>query len=843
MADAPLTPALLTGPSQLTMALELEAAEKEFSVKMNLARQLTESALSRKALQSLLEDQKRVEAELRATERRYRTLFECAPDPVFLLSTEEPELGRILDVNASACRAYGYERVMLIGLRITDLNTAESTAPATERLAGVVDSEGLVFETVHRRKNAEAFPVEVTASRVELDGRVCLLAFCRDVADRKQAEAALRESEARWRFAMDGSGDGMWDWRIDTGRVFCSKRWKSMLGYAEDELSNMVKEWEQLVHPDDLPRALDSAADHFRGLAEHHVVEQRMRCKDGSWKWILARGRVIEWSTPGKPRRMIGTYTDIDQEKRREETQQALVRRLDLVMRASNLGVWELDLQTGQLDWDEAMHALYGVSREEAAGSLEAFRQGVHPDDLARMDQTIVDMRGGRVFQTFEFRIIRRSDGALRTIEGNGYLLRDGDGAPQRLLGMNRDITEQREAELSRRLLENQLGQAQKMETLGTLAGGIAHDFNNLLAGMIGCLELALPLLPAAHPAGDWLGRARGAGMRARDLVKRLMLFSRRTPSVGRKSMQINQLIDETLPILHASLPSSIVIRTQKNPVVGEVLGDYGQLQQVLMNLCLNAAHAIGSRQGQITLEVRPAEAVSVDGLSGPLGSQVCLSVADDGCGMDAATQARIFDPFFTTKPEGQGTGLGLAIVHGIVHDHGGTIRLRSAPGQGTCFEVYFPVIKKAPVVVEPPSAPLTPLAGAGRRVLLVDDEEVLRTFVCAVLTMAGFEVVTADNGLSGASVVAASPDAFSFAIVDLSMPGRNGFELISDIHGLRPGLPVILMSGDHNRYGGAGSEAGPEAYIRLAKPFSILELNTVISPLLEAKPGSREPR
>ncbi len=843
MADVPFSSSPNTSPSQLTMALELEAAEKEFSVKMNLARQLTESALSRKALQSLLEDQKRVEAELRATERRYRTLFECAPDPVFLLSTEEPELGRILDVNASACRAYGYERMKLIGLRIADLNTAESTAPATERLAGVVDSEGLVFETIHRRKNGETFPVEVTASRVELDGRVCLLAFCRDVADRKQAEAALRESEARWRFAMDGSGDGMWDWRIDTGRVFCSKRWKSMLGYAEDELSNMVKEWEQLVHPDDLPRALDSAADHFRGLAEHHVVEQRMRCKDGSWKWILARGRVIEWSTPGKPRRMIGTYTDIDQEKRREETQQALVRRLDLVLRASNLGVWELDLQTGRLDWDEAMHVLYGVSREEAGGSLEAFRQGVHPDDLARMDQTIEDMRGGRVFHSFEFRIIRRSDGALRTLEGNGYLLRDGDGSPQRLLGMNRDITEQREAELSRRLLENQLGQAQKMETLGTLAGGIAHDFNNLLAGMIGCLELALPLLPAAHPAGDWLGRARGAGMRARDLVKRLMLFSRRTPSVGRKSMQVNQLIDETLPILHASLPSSIVIRTQKNLGVGEVLGDYGQLQQVLMNLCLNAAHAIGARQGQITLEVRPADAISVDGLSGPLGSQVCLSVADDGCGMDAATQARIFDPFFTTKPEGQGTGLGLAIVHGIVHDHGGAIRLRSAPGQGTCFEVYFPVIKKAPVVVEPPSAPLTPLAGAGRRVLLVDDEEVLRTFVCAVLTMAGFEVVTADNGLSGASVFAASPDAFSFAIVDLSMPGRNGFELISDIHGLRPGLPVILMSGDHNRYGGAGSEAGPEAYIRLAKPFSILELNTAISPLLEAKPGSREPR
>jgi two-component system cell cycle sensor histidine kinase/response regulator CckA len=261
------------------------------------------------------------------------------------------------------------------------------------------------------------------------------------------------------------------------------------------------------------------------------------------------------------------------------------------------------------------------------------------------------------------------------------------------------------------------------------------------------------------------------------------------------------------------------------------------------MNLCLNAAHAIGARQGQITLEVRVVEAVSGGHLNGPPANQVCLSVADDGCGMDAATQARIFDPFFTTKPEGQGTGLGLAIVHGIVHDHGGSIRLRSARGQGTCFEIYLPVMTTALAVVPPPSAAPAPLAGAGRRVLLVDDEEVLLTFMSAVLTMAGFEVVTANNGLTGAALFAASPNDFSFALFDLSMPGRNGLELISDVRALRPGLPVILMSGDHNRYGGAGGEAAAESYIRLNKPFSIMELNEVIGPLLEPKAAVPAPR
>jgi PAS domain S-box-containing protein len=963
------TPKALPAAAQLTMDLQIGAAEKEFSVKMNLARQLTESAQSRKALQALLEEQKRVEATLRATERRYRTLFECAPDPVFLLSLDPADSGRIVDVNDSACRVYGYGREELLALRITDLNTEEAGGVAAARIKRMLDGDNLAFEFIHRRKDGVEFPVELNASLVEVDGRMCMLAFSRDITahkraeaalalketrlraiievspvpmvlnddrgnitflnpafthtfgygrldiptlaawwpklfpepayrqwaigtwqvelerslrtgmpftpmeltlnckngrtktvlanaapktntyetdqlvvlyditDRKEAEAALRESEARWRFAMDGSGDGMWDWRVDTGMVFCSKRWKSMLGYAEDELSNMVKEWEQLVHPDDLPRALDSAADHFRGQTEHHVVEQRMRCKDGTWKWILARGKVIEWSAPGKPRRMIGTYTDIDQEKRRDETQQALVRRLDLVLRASGCGVWEYDFQSGELDWDDAMHALFGLRREEATGMIGDFRSAVHPDDLARMDQTVEEMRGGRIFQSFEFRIIRRSDGALRTIEGSGYLLRDGDGLPLRLLGMNRDITEQKESEQSRRQLENQLGQAQKMETLGTLAGGIAHDFNNLLGGMIGCLELAQPLLPAQHPAGEWLGKARGAGIRARDLVKRLMLFSRRAPSVGRKPMQLSQLLDETLPILHASLPASITMRTQKNPEVGEVLGDYGQLQQVLMNLCLNAAHAIGVKQGQISIEVRPVQGIAVEALTGAMGPQVCLAVSDDGCGMDKATQGRIFDPFFTTKPEGQGTGLGLAIVHGIVHDHGGVIRLRSAPGEGACFEVFLPVIKPTVPVVEPPSVVVKSLAGGGRRVLLVDDEEVLLTFVSAVLKMAGFEVVTALNGLKGAEVFAAEPEAFSFAIVDLSMPGRNGFELIADLRALRPSLPVILMSGDHNRYGG-GTSAGAENYVRLNKPFSINELNAAIGPLLDFAAG-----
>ncbi len=822
--------------SRAVLILQREADERESRVQQELARQLAETNRARQALQLLLEEQRRVEAELRTAEQRYRILFDSAPDPVFLVDGDPDALGRILDVNELGASLHGYTREELLAMSISELDTPDSARHVPERMRRLLAGEALRFEVSHRRKDGSEFPIEVTARRTEIDGRPCILSYNRDITERKRVEAAMRETETRWRFALDGAGDGLWDWNVETGAVYYSRRWKSMLGYAETDLGDTIQVWRDLVHPDDLPAASVAVAEHFTGATKITYLEHRMRCSDGSWKWILARGQVVEWIGPGRPRRMIGTHTDIDQAKRQEAVQQTLLRRLDLVMRASRIGVWEWDLARQNLDWDDAMHALYGVTRAESRGTLPDFRSCVHPDDLELVDRTFAALVAGDDIHRFEFRIVRRSDRAIRVIEGNGHLLRDADGKPERLLGMNRDITEEKQAEAARRSLEEQLVQAQKMETLGTLAGGIAHDFNNILTGIIGCVELAGQQMQDRPDALDLLARARGAGMRARDLVKRLMLFARRAPDTGRNSLSLGRMLDETLPILVATLPSSIVLRCQKETGADEIFGDHGQIQQVVLNLCLNAADAIGPKQGHIEIELRPVEILPDDGLACAPGPALRLSISDDGCGMDPATQARVFDPFFTTKPEGKGTGLGLAIVHGIVHDHGGAIRLQSAPGAGCRFDIFLPRYYASEPAGEDVSPASTPeIVGAGRRVLLADDEEFVRCFAERILTGCGFVVDTANDGVEGARRFAAAPAAYALALVDLSMPGRNGFELIGDLRRLRPDLPAILMSGDHHRYDHTVGAADHPEFLELSKPFGIEELKSAIRRALAA--------
>ena len=465
---------------------------------------------------------------------------------------------------------------------------------------------------------------------------------------------------------------------------------------------------------------------------------------------------------------------------------------------------------------------------------LVSYASLIHPDDAECLWEKCQASLEARIPCSHEYRIINRA-GEVRWVWERASGVYGPAGDLQVIEGFITDITERKEADARRRQLEAQLNQAQKLETLGTLAGGIAHDFNNLLAGMIGCIELSQSSLPAGHDADPNLERARVAGLRARELIKRLLLFSRRAPDTVRKPLQLGQLLDETLPIVHASLPASIAIQTLKSNGIGDVLGDYGQLQQVLMNLCLNAGHAIGAKQGHITVDLRPARILPDDGFGCAPGFYACLSVTDDGSGMDEATQAKVFDPFFTTKPEGQGTGLGLALVHGIVHDHGGAIRLRSTPGQGTCFEIYLPAAEGVATSSEPKPPSPGELSGDGFHALVVDDEEAVRMLVSTVLTMTGFKVESASDGLEGAGCFAERPDAFAFALVDLSMPGRNGFELIADMHAIRPGFPVILMSGDHNRYDSPESGHTGDVFIRLAKPFTIVELKAALSAVLDA--------
>lgn len=660
-----------------------------------------------------------------------------------------------------------------------------------------------------------------------VEGGTVLRGLMVDISARKAVEAALRASEARWRFALDGAGDGLWDWNLETDEIFFSRRWKSMLGYAAGEVAHRRAEWARLIHPADLARVEAALATHFRQHGGPGAIELRMRCRDGSWKWVLARGGVVEWRADGRPLRMIGTHTDIDETKRQREAEARLTRRLHLALAASQMGVWRYHLHTREHEWDERMQTIFGLGPEELPADEPAFLQLVHPDDRERMAAELARVRLGPGHFEYRFRI-RRPDGAVRHLRSFGSVHPDEEGRPEWVTGVNEDETERIEAEERRRRLEAQLLQSQKLETLGTLAGGVAHDFNNVLAGLMGLVHHALLVLPPDHAATVHLNHASDGVLRARELVRRLLLSARRNPDAERRPVGLGPLIQDTLPLLVATLPAAVLVETRLEAPDLVVQADGGQLQQVLVNLYVNAMQAIGDRPGRIRVELSEVELGAEAGLAVPAGRYARLAVSDNGRGMDEATRVRVFEPFFTTKTPGEGTGLGLAIVQGVVHTHGGDLRVMSAPGAGATFEVFLPLGGEAG-----PEPGLEPkVRGRGRVVLVVDDEARLRSYLRAVLEEVGFAVETCADGRTAAARFEGLADGLALVVLDLTLPGVTGAELIVTLRARRPDLPIVLISGNHERYG-ALPVGGDARLQRLTKPFTPEEVVAAVAQVL----------
>jgi len=347
-----------------------------------------------------------------------------------------------------------------------------------------------------------------------------------------------------------------------------------------------------------------------------------------------------------------------------------------------------------------------------------------------------------------------------------------------------------------RRSLEAQLRESQRIESIGTLAGGIAHDFNNILAAILGNVALARDDVGPDHPAQASLEQIRKASSRARDLVQQILAFGRRQPH-SLVAQPLQPLVEETVALLRSTLPASVTLDCAVTAEPLNAEADATQIQQVLMNLCTNAWHALQGRPGRIEIGLEPHTVTAPAARGGKAlaaGRYARLWVRDTGIGMDAATEARIFEPFFTTKPTDQGTGLGLSVVHGIVTAHQGAIRVDSAPGQGTTVNLYLPITDREPVTL--PQATLISAQGAGQHVLYVDDDEVIVVMVERLLTQAGYRVSVFRDGRAAVAAVQAAPDAFDVVVTDYNMPDFTGMDVARAVAAIRPGLPVVISSG-----------------------------------------------
>jgi PAS domain S-box-containing protein len=622
-----------------------------------------------------------------------------------------------------------------------------------------------------------------------------------DTLDQADAAAAAppsaparAQTEQLLQRALDASRLAVWDLNLDSGRIELSAGWSQMLGGPAEPTVTTFGALARLVPTEDQLRIVAAMNPAIKGSTQTYSVDHRVRRPDGDDIWILSEGEVVERGPRGHAARAIGTNRDITERKRAElALRESEARYRELVELAADW-YWEQD--------DQFRFTRLSSHEDYLAGSSEAAHIGKARWELPHLGVTDDAWRRHRAqllrrepFRDFEYGR-HDANGKLHTIAVSGAPRFDAAGRFLGYRGVTRDITAQRAAEASARSLEAQLHEAHKLEALGALAGGIAHDFNNIVGAILGNVALAHEDIVAGRDGLQALEQVRRVALRARTLTRQILNFSRRQPHVH-VNQAVRPLVEEALSMLRTMLPRTVTLHASLCEQALDVRADSTQLQQVLINLCVNAAHALDRTAGRIDIEleeaVLEAPRPAVVGHLAP-GRYARLLVRDNGHGMDAATQARIFEPFFTTKVQGQGTGLGLAIVRNIVTAHHGAIGLVSAPGQGATFSVYLPAVDHEtgamPLDLAEPAVP----RGDAQRVLVVDDDEVTGLLITTLLERAGYRVSCIADARE--ALVGACSPAVDLVITDHRMSEMSGLDLAHNLAALRPGLPVILTTG-----------------------------------------------
>lgn len=520
-------------------------------------------------------------------------------------------------------------------------------------------------------------------------------------------------------------------------------------------------------------------------------VSEIYRHKSRERIWIRENAHVVRDAT-GEVLFYEGTVQDITAERRTHLALTASEQRFRALTEKAQVLTLLCDRDGIVTYASPAALTMLGMAPEHLIGTSPVAL--MHPGD---MDGAHTDFAGI---------LVRRNSG-----DESIYRVRHADGGWRHLAALAnncldepavagiaihfRDVTERVHAEQAQAQLLCQLREAQKMESIGTLAGGIAHDFNNILAAILGNLAMVCEDLGDGHAAHSGLEQIRKSSLRARDLVQQILAFSRRQPQ-QLTNLRLRPVVEDSLALLRATLPACVTLNEQLADAPIVVHADATQVQQVLLNLCTNAWHALQGQPGSISVALTTvALHHSMTLPTGTLdpGAYAKLSVSDTGCGIDAATRERIFEPFFTTKPVGQGTGLGLSVVHGIVRSHRGGIGFNSVPGAGTTFDIFLPRSTEQPPPSAEPAHRVSP-DGHGRHVLYVDDDEVMTLMMERLLRRLGYRVTVAHDGR--AAVAALDAQRFDLVLTDYNMPGYSGLDVARAVAARCPALPVVLSSG-----------------------------------------------
>jgi len=610
--------------------------------------------------------------------------------------------------------------------------------------------------------------------------------------------------------------DGYYEVDLNGNLIFFNEALCILMGYLKEEMLGLNNR--QYMSEKSAKTVLESfnhvytTEEPVKGL-EFEIVQ-----KQGEKRWVEGSISLI-FDKNNKPSGFKGIVRDISRRKLMESALRRSEKEYRLLVENAAEGI--LILQDDIVEYaNPHIIELTGYSEKELTN--HRFIEFVRPEDQKRLLNGYSAVLKGEELEDLLTFSIDGKNGELLLFQAKGVLVtwREKPAA----LTFLRDITSQNR-------LEARLKNAQKMEAIGTLAGGIAHDFNNILGSIMLNSELALDDAEEGGEISYSLEQILKASHRAKDLVEQILTFSRNS-EVDKQPLNISSIIKETAKMMRAMFPSTILIHVEASDESGWVNANPTQIQQLLLNLSTNSAHAMSDHGGVLKIDLRSValSAHDTDKLNLKPGSYTKLTVTDTGHGIDADLHQRIFDPFFTTKSTGEGTGLGLSVVHGIVENHEGAMNMNSTPGKGTEFTIFIPTIEKNEV---PEDMEIKPLTSSGdKQILFVDDEEALRDAGSRMLENMGYSVTAVSSGIEALDVVKKEPGEIDLIITDMTMPGMTGVELATKLLQIHPGIPIILCTGYHEIITPKkAKELGIREY--LSKPYSQSEMAKIIRDIL----------
>ena len=757
----------------------------------------------------------------RECESRYHSLFQNGHTIMLLI---DAETAAIADANASACDFYGYEKEALLAMKITDINQlSEAETYAEIALARIEKRKYFSFR--HRLANGKICDVDVHSGPVRINSHDYLYSIITDATERKQTEKRLLDSEVKFRLLGNHTYD--WEYWLDTqGQyLYSSPSCERITGYSpQDFLDNSLLLFDLVS-----PSFREQVRTHYTGSGDElsHMFEFSITTKDGDKVWLEHRCNPV-FDEDGTCIGRRGNNRDITARKLVEQEQQKLLMAID----QSDDMIITTDT-AGRIEYvNPAFEKVTGYSSDEVLGTNPRFlRSGQLSAEF--YDEMWSVLKAGEIWRG-QF-INKTKDGDLYIESASISPVRDSQGKTISFVAVKRDMTEAIEAEKARKELELQLRQKSKMEAVGLLAGGMAHNFNNSLSIILGYVELLRMKNKDNAESIEFINNARIGIDRARDLIKQIMDYSR----FGNQKIgltDLGQVIDETLKLLQTTLPSSVDLKY--NPFLTSekvfTLSNGTRIQEALLNLCNNATYAMNEK-GTLTLTTDKAALVAKEI---PLlyencspGDFVKVSVADTGCGMDSDQLEKIFEPFFTTKDEDQGTGMGLATVQTLLRECGGMIKVDSSLGQGTTFELYFPITSEDESTQS--ESIVEELPQGTERILLIDDDKMIVTLSERFLSSAGYHVTTMTDSSEALALFNSDPSRFDLVVSDQTMPKMNGHELVVKMLKLKPNLLSVICTGYSSKISKTEiKEHGVKAL--LDKPFTELELLQVVRDILD---------